>query len=295
MDISQFSTYVSMDDVRAHPDLAWSLERLSLNPGITIQDVRTLELPNATGAWNWYDISRIVSRSDLERYPDEPWVVSGILLNPNITITLLQRMLSMDELEGMMFDLSSSIDISEVRAHPDLAWDMDALSVNSTLTVQDIHTLDLPNATGDWNWDSISEHASIDEIVAHPDEPWNLEMILSVDDRDFSRIMHMHFTGAVPSDWECITTMYGPHINVVHNNPYWVWDMEFVSASRTLTVQDIHTLDLPNATGEWDWEVISEHISMNEVRAHPDLPWNMEGLARNRELTVADAKKYGLL
>lgn len=37
--------------------------------------------------------------------------------------------------------------------------------------------------------------------------------------------------------------------------------------------------------GDWNWEVISEHVSMNDLRKHPDETWDRPGLSRNPNLT----------
>jgi hypothetical protein len=37
------------------------------------------------------------------------------------------------------------------------------LSSNRALTINDIENLQLPNATGDWNWDSVSQYINMHE------------------------------------------------------------------------------------------------------------------------------------
>jgi hypothetical protein len=45
---------------------------------------------------------------------------------------------------------------------------------------------------------------------------------------------------------------------------------------------------MPNAVGDWDWNLISSYISLEQVRRYPHLCWNRMGLSVNPTLTIDD-------
>ena len=49
--------------------------------------------------------------------------------------------------------------------------------MNTYPNIDDIVYMQLPNAVGDWNWTSISEHTSIEQVKKYPDLPWNKKCI----------------------------------------------------------------------------------------------------------------------
>ena len=44
----------------------------------------------------------------------------------------------------------------------------------------------------------------------------------------------------------------------------------------------------------WDWDYISEHISIGEVRDHPEEPWNRAWLSGNPGITLWDVSNLEL-
>ncbi len=93
-----------MEEVREHPHLSWYRNGLSCNRGITISDIETLELPNATGQWNWYNLSMYISMNEVRRNPHLPWNKSALASNKDITVRDIEY-ITLDRIEHLMRDI----------------------------------------------------------------------------------------------------------------------------------------------------------------------------------------------
>jgi len=84
------------------------------------------------------------------------------------------------------------------------------------------------------------------------------------------------------------------NIQDVRDNPTLPWNRYGLSYNRGLTINDILYLQLPNATRDWNWHIISSYASIQEVRDNPHLPWDRDGLSNNKNLTLYDIENLQL-
>lgn len=75
------SVHVPMEEIRLHPDLPWDAEGLSLNPGVTVDDVVYLGVEG--------DIDSVVPMEEIKANPLWPWNRRAMSLNPRITMEMV--------------------------------------------------------------------------------------------------------------------------------------------------------------------------------------------------------------
>jgi len=95
---------INMQEVRDNPHLSWCRVGLSMNKGITIQDILYLELPNATESWDWKHLSQYINIQDIRCNPHLEWNMYGLLLNIGITIRDIEY-ICMDKAYLLMRDI----------------------------------------------------------------------------------------------------------------------------------------------------------------------------------------------
>lgn len=88
MDQLHDSLRVSMDIVLANPYYPWNRQSLSNNRNIDMR-VILIDLPNATGTWSWYHISKHIDMDDVRIHRIRPWNRDGLSRNPGITLDIV--------------------------------------------------------------------------------------------------------------------------------------------------------------------------------------------------------------
>jgi len=197
-----------------------------------------------------------------------------------------------------------NINIQEVRNNPTLPWDRAALSHNKDITLGDVESLQLPNATDNWNhaiigsmktskcigytcWFEMTLDINIQEVRDKPYLPWNRTGLSCNKGITIHDIMTLHLPYAQDVwDWNAISMNI--NIQEVRENPHMPWHRQGLSCNSNITIYDIQTLELPNAIGDWNWRYISSHINIQEIRRYYYIEWDKEGLSYNKNLTVRD-------
>lgn len=244
------SSSIDMAIVRKYNKLPWNKRELSNNPGIRMSDILDLELPNAIDEWYMYSIISTVTLEDVIKYNTYPWDRSRLSTLKNFNISMLN--IPMPNATG--------------------AWDWHYISQHAS--IEYIHNnKDLP-----WHWHWISERASIEDVLNHRDLPW--------DRRGFSfgkngvDLYHMNLDLPNVDDrcnWSHTMLSRSRTIDLLRKYPNYQWNRSQISTySHDNFHIDMLTIDLPNAIGEWDWDWnrISENVSMDIIIENPHLPWN---------------------
>ena len=64
------------------------------------------------------------------------------------------------------------------------------------------------------------------------------------------------------------------------------WDRGGLSWNKGITIDLIHKLVLPRATGDWNWYYISQFTSISDVYKYLDKPWDRRGLSKNKGVRI---------
>lgn len=189
--------------------------------------------------------------------------------------------------------LSYVIDINDIYRYSNYPWNMKI--VQQRLLPEE----ELPLVNGkslyenfvDWliRTGQYEERASsTSDLIAFPDLDYSPSDI----DFDIESVDHVEYL--ISRDeldnfiWDWYNTSYKIDFNEIITHPYCTWDKGGLSVRHDITVDFIHNFDLPNATGEWNFDDLSECISIKEIRKHPELPWIRSKLSDNIEITIED-------
>lgn len=231
--------------------------------------------------------------------------------------------------------ISQIIDIKYVERHQYLEWDRTGLSMNEMLTVNAVKSLHLPNATGEWNWDYMSQYMDIEEILSYPDEKWNLRRISMNKSLTINILKNLYLPNAVGCissqmvsrfinaaeyinhpdyDWNPHNLYYNDSVTLEHMNMYKsLWNpcsylrlanpTEFadlgnirskgISCNVKLTIDIIRRIG--NINVEWDWELISEYINIDEYYKYPGEKWSLEYILLNKTVKSKDLQFFKLI
>lgn len=132
-------SFINIQEVCDNPLCEWDRSDLSCNPGITMNLVKNLNLPNSKEVWYFPELIKVLSIQDIKdnRLFFSESVLRLLVRNPNIRI----RDLEYFDVDIHWHTLSFSINIMEVRKHPHLPWDKYGLSMNPGITIEDVFYL----------------------------------------------------------------------------------------------------------------------------------------------------------
>lgn len=276
-----------------NPHHPWEKEYISINPRITLRDVRILDqLLSKDTQWNWHGLSLHIPIHEILANPHEPWDIHTLLRRPDFTrrdhaelvvatgttnyielnpasiatlpidearrlqpevqrrnpsgfpsivnnpgITLEDRQYLHLPSSDILTTLGKIMPMNYIRSHSNEQWSRYHLSQNPYITLEDVETLELPRAIGEWEPRYLAENLPIEDIQ-----------------RDRRRI----------------------------------YDRKYISSNPHLRISHIDTLTDPHITGRWNWNALSETLPMDDIRANPHRPWNRTSMRANKEYTVID-------
>lgn len=133
---TDISTYINIQEVVRYPHLRWSKNGLSHNKGITLQLINTLDLPNATGEWDWYSISKNIPKAEIFSCEDRLDYIA-ISIREDIDISeYLQLSVALENVCWPVMTRKTSMDI--IRSYPDLPWSKIEMSKKSDIEISDV-------------------------------------------------------------------------------------------------------------------------------------------------------------
>ena len=187
--------------------------------------------------------------------------------------------------------LSSMIPLVDIRRYPNLPWSKAGLSCNHTLTLDDVHHLQVKN--GEWDWYGISCRVPLVDIRRYPDLPWSKGGLswnhtLTVDDIEYSFEIDREwdFSSYTDEKWNWLAISSVISLSEVRKNPNLPWNKKGLSLNPTLTVHDIQSLSIKD--GKWDWINIQSRVPIIDVYTHPNLTWNRGRLSANKNIRISD-------
>ena len=164
LDLEYKSRCTSLEYLREHTDEEWHLGGLSHIPGLSLNDILTLDLPNTRGYWDLFFTSQMVPIEDVRKYPHLPWNRNMLSHNRGITMKDVHRDLEtydtslpyMPNAIGSWFFpvISMHISLRDIKTYPHHRWARDVLSLREDVGPTML-SLRLPNAVGQWDRDLI--------------------------------------------------------------------------------------------------------------------------------------------
>lgn len=223
--------HIPFADMRATPDLPWDVKGMSENPSLTMSNVR--ECPDWD--WDWYELSSVLA-----------FTIDDLVTLQAKKAALSFHALSLRVCEKLFKEKNPIlVTLADVLSHPTLPWEWDTISEYAPLTIQTI--LEHPDIP--WVWKNLSRntHISLDDMLAHDELEW-----------DWKVIFESSFSFSTSCKVESVP------LNVVKQHRNLPWDWYYLSKCISdLSVQDVVELN--------DW------------------PWSWQGLAQNPFQKDADA------
>ena len=159
---------ITMNDIKNNPDINWSMEYLSKNPNITMKDIKN----NPDIDWDFTILSnnQNITMKDVKDNPDKHWDYSYLSLNPNISMTDVADSPT-KHWDWLNLSSNPNINMNYVLNNPKKPWSWTLLSSNPSITLQDI--LDNPKKPWDWEYVSENPNITIKFVLNNPDKNWN--------------------------------------------------------------------------------------------------------------------------
>ena len=115
---------LTIDVLKALPNVNWSWPDVSKNPGISWEDIEgSLELP-----WDWNNVimNPNVSLKHIKSRPDLPWNIDHFMINPNCTLDFIEN--TIECLQSTILSLAHNLTLDFILKYPDLPWNFVTLS-----------------------------------------------------------------------------------------------------------------------------------------------------------------------
>lgn len=215
---------VTIDVVKANPDIKWDMYRLSANPTMTWEIVQA----NPDIEWNICGMARnpnipfrevvkmagpqyqfdllgtnlhYITIEDILANPDFPWHWRSLSSHPNMTFEIIKANNQLPWDHGAV-SMNPNVTIATVDANPNYGWDLHGLSMN-------------PNMT----WDYVQAHPKIMRywsiLVQNGVIPWE---VIAPDDI-ISEMFNMETVSEYPGlTWK-----------IIYDNPNINWDWESIA------------------------------------------------------------------
>ncbi len=285
MELSDYDRYIlsrriHIQEIMDNPSFKWDKECISSNNTVTL-DVIDIEMSNATGEWSIDDLSESIAIEEIRANMGRDWPLYHLSWNPGIMIDDVMYMKEDDD-DWHWTGLSSVINISDIKANLHLPWRRSGLSFNDGVTldlVMDLNTRDTDNSC--INSNALSRHVPLDDIKKDIHSSyWTVYGLCQRKD------MTLEILGDMEPYWNILSE----HIDIryIRDNAHLPWCREGMSSNVGVTLDDVLSLDLPNATDGWDWFRLSSVIDIKVIRDNHDLPWSKRGMLENRGITLED-------
>lgn len=148
-----------------------------------------------------------------------------------------------------------------------------------------------------WDWKGISKNISINTVIRNPKLPWDILSLScnkNITYQDIELLKNIIVHEVVD---ECEYCSLSSHINIdiIRSKPYIRWCKHWMSWNNGLTLKDIDELNhkLKDTTGQWDWDIISRHITPEEILKHSELNWKLEHIINNKYMNYDIMYKLG--
>lgn len=265
------SSVMPISDILANDNISWNKEGLSMNPDITIDLV--LGDNNWTGYWNWGELSTVIPIEEIKNNPNLPWC--KISIPKNKEFSLVYRDLA-DESSIWIF-LSIKTSMSQVIDNSHLPWRKEYLSKNKNIN-SIVLKMDLPNATGEWNWTIISKIIDMKEVRSNS-LPWCKNglsynegiTMADIEDIDSNNWRLRHLSKNIP-------------IEEIRHNNHIRWQWYGITQNSGVTIDDALFMGIEKPTGRRSMYYLSKYASPSDIKNNPSISWSREGLSENRRI-----------
>jgi hypothetical protein len=169
-EFSCLSHSVPLATILALQHLPWEWSNVSLNPTLTINDVRA----NLSRPWHWGRLTAHINinMEIIAEHPELPWDMNWVSLNEEFDAEMMSALSvhSIGQFEWMQLSKSRRTTMNFIDQHPEYPWHWAYVSRNPNLT------MDIVRAHPDrpWAWDDISHctRLSMDVVRQFPEKEW---------------------------------------------------------------------------------------------------------------------------
>lgn len=319
-----------VDIIKGNPDIEWDFYYISMNSGITIQDmidnpqikwdytcvnykatISDILKPIPTGPrggklwrWFWTTLSHTLPVDDILAHKELDWAWTWVSQNDSLTF---DHVLAHDDIswDWEVICLHCPFRVEMYRCNPYRPWNFRRLSWNRGLHIDDV----LANLDLKWDWTGISSNVTltIDHVLKHHTLPWKWDRLSStIPVRDIFK-----YPG-LPWAWRCVGNNTKITFEDFIRNSH---ELLLMTPSRNfydkLKIEDIKYIFenciLDNLVGDDSLiyritkdrrkkDVIQyiswfSNISMKDVLNNPSIPWNKGYLVSNRYISPKDILK----
>ncbi len=219
--------------------------------------IKLIDLVNATRGLDWnYELlsqNRNIYLEDIEanklNEKLEPFIKNSISQNSNITIEFVRKYTT--ETEKKL----ASMTVNEIIRIIDSGYENYYINY--------------------WDWNYLSGFFSFDIIKTNPDLPWNYKNI------NFKNIDWKYIFDNLNYDWNWTELTIIAPIDLIFNNYKLPWDKIHIDYNENITITTIKKYSKFN----WDFDILSQFISLKSIIRNPQYEWNYTDLSLNKTLT----------
>lgn len=180
--------------------------------------------------------------------------------------------------------LSRCIDVQEIIDNPYFKWDKECISLNDTVTLEVVDT-DLPNATGEWGIDELSESLAMEEIRANMNRGWSFYDMswnpgIMIDD-----VLYMNDPN---HEWHWAGVTSNIDIVDIKANPHLPWRRSGLSLNENVTLDMMKELESRESdTSYINNNTLTRYVPLDDIMKDIYSPyWTVYGLSQRRDMTL---------
>lgn len=256
---------ITMDHVRAHPDVPWDVDGLCANPNISENFVID-NLNKITGlGWLWLSQNGAISVQFMLGHPEMPWSWQNAGHNPTLRM-------------------------HHVINHPDLPWHPSFVA-NKNINLNDILHYSKDHQLN-WAYVSQNPNVTMQVVMDLADKPWNMDFLaLNPSIRFQDIVCHPEKFGMYVCARKSISMDIVLQFPQIWSETYFLsknksirvsemlqtgqiqWDWTSACRNPSITIDDVH--EMIDRGCKLDWHSLSENtgISISDMRANPSMPW----------------------
>lgn len=251
-----------LESILKYPLLQWDRYLMTYYRSPIDMRILDLELPNARGNWDWKTISYITDMEYVRTHPDKQWYRDQLCFNNRLTPDIIE--LDMPNAKGKWdwYYISSNAKYEDVANYPNMPWNRYRLGHSKSIrdNIVKILTLDLPNATNDWDKTILGVSLTIHDLVMYPNIPieyFNDVIIEALELKDTHKL-----------DWKNISAIVP--MNMIIKYPFLPWVREVIESRKDLDYR-VLGLDMPRAPDRWFWKHITHKIPYIDILRYPEI------------------------
>ncbi len=271
-DWEKLSRKATLESVTLYPHYRWMRSILGLSSIFNIGMVY-VEMPNAIDEWNWRMISQVVTMEVVLNHRELPWDRRYLGdHNRHFYVEMMKEDLPNASGEWGMGILSLRPKYETVSQYPLLKWNRSSMVYYRSPIDMRIVDLDLPNAEGSWNWYNLSHMTDMEYVRKNRNRVWD-RWQLSTNNRFSLDILDLDMPNAV-GHWSWFSiSRHATYVDLLER-PNLPWDRYGLGDSKNIrdNIARVLMLDLPNATGKWNKDMLPRNLNIEDLVRYPDIP-----------------------